>query len=416
MRKKFLLFIGIIALAMSFLLVSPKTKALKLYNNLFDGLWELGTINDYGSYVSVPNEIRSVNFINFSKGKTYIIKRLDDNLGIRIAFYDTNGEFIERRTYSNTNEKIFNNYNKDYKIKIILMNTNDTNTKALVEEITEVYETKVPKLYDDYNAMVVGWDGIDYVWITFFDYDETTTLYMNKYEILDNSGTYPLLEDYPFINGIKLKLTFSSNGAYGEIVEEKSGIQIFTEDDMAENQVYEYKGIYDNMYLFQRGLNFYKVEMEGKTFINEISTEIVYITTLIPGNQYVYYKNTNQFRFVDSYNYGYYYGYSLGTEEGYHIGHEDGYENGYENGYEDGVEDGYVDGYDVGYDYGYDDGIEVGYDQGYQIGFKDGEESKLSKNTELFYSGIEKWLVPAIITVIVIGGFVSISALKRREQ
>ena len=77
---------------------------------------------------------------------------------------------------------------------------------------------------------------------------------------------------------------------------------------------------------------------------------------------------------------------------------------------------GYVAGKDEGYDLGFDDGILAGEPEAYNEGFRDGQESKLAENNEKFYNGIEKWLVPAIITVIALGGFVTIAARKRREE
>ena len=124
---------------------------------------------------------------------------------------------------------------------------------------------------------------------------------------------------------------------------------------------------------------------------------------------------------------------------------EYGYYNGYDVGFDYGREDGLQDGYDYGYNYGYDIGYDVGYDEGYieatelvydeayyegyldglyisecgpiyEQGLKDGQESKLAENNAAFYQGIEKWLVPAIITVIALGGFVTIAARKRRDE
>ncbi len=131
-------------------------------------------------------------------------------------------------------------------------------------------------------------------------------------------------------------------------------------------------------------------------------------------------------------------GWSEGYCKGYDNGHKDGYNQGYEKGFEDGDLYGYDIGYDIGYDKGYNKGIEqsydVGYNDGYQEGYDDGintnndymlgyndgfragEESKIAQNSEAFYKSIEKWLVPAIITVILLGGIVSIIAIKRREQ
>lgn len=134
--------------------------------------------------------------------------------------------------------------------------------------------------------------------------------------------------------------------------------------------------------------------------------------------------------YVKGSNEGYYRGYDAGLEDGYNQGYEDGYEvgeldgydEGYSKGYNAGLEQsydvGYNDGYDDGYQEGYDDGINTNYDymQGYEDGFKAGEKSKIAQNSEAFYNNIEKWLVPAIITVIIVGGIVSIIAIKRRES
>ena len=68
------------------------------------------------------------------------------------------------------------------------------------------------------------------------------------------------------------------------------------------------------------------------------------------------------------------------------------------------------------YDRGYTDGVLATESEAYEQGFKDGQKSKLAENNEKFYNGIEKWLVPAIITVIALGGFVTIAARKRRDE
>ena len=120
----------------------------------------------------------------------------------------------------------------------------------------------------------------------------------------------------------------------------------------------------------------------------------------------------------DGYYEGYDIGYDRGLEEGYDIGYGDGYSNGYADGIITGDELGYELGYQDGYDDGYQEGIntDVDYMQGYNDGFRAGEKSKIAQNNEAFYKSIEKWLVPAIITVIIAGGIVSIIVIKRREQ
>ena len=103
------------------------------------------------------------------------------------------------------------------------------------------------------------------------------------------------------------------------------------------------------------------------------------------------------------------------------LGYDAAYDYGYNLGYRVGLNYGYFEGYEEGYDFGFDEGYDVGlvegdYSEVYEEGFKAGQKSKLAENNEKFYNGIEKWLVPAIITVIALGGFVTIASIKRREQ
>ena len=106
--------------------------------------------------------------------------------------------------------------------------------------------------------------------------------------------------------------------------------------------------------------------------------------------------------------------------QGFDVGFDYGREDGLQEGYDYGYDYGYNEGYDVGYDEGYIEGVDLGYQDGYyegyldglyisecgpiyEQGFKDGQESRLAENNAAFYQGIEKWLVPAIITVIIAG-------------
>ena len=123
------------------------------------------------------------------------------------------------------------------------------------------------------------------------------------------------------------------------------------------------------------------------------------------------------------------YGYENGNDTGFDLGREIGLEEGYEYGYNYG----YNYGYEVGYDEGYIEATELVYNEAYyegyleglyisecgpiyEQGFTDGQESRLAENNAAFYQGIEKWLVPAIITVIALGGFVTIAVRKRRDE
>lgn len=206
--------------------------------------------------------------------------------------------------------------------------------------------------------------------------------------------------------------------------------------DMVENQVYEYKGIVDGMYVFQQGFNFYQVPTtEGILFRNEISGLLDFTTTLKPGNYYTWVAALNAFYLsARTPDYIYYKGYETGraeTSESASNAYRDGYEAGsryaeglLESEYQRGLQNGYASGYDDGLNKGYQDGFNDAYDEiiasdeytlGYENGFKDGEKSRIAQNNQSFYSGIEKWLVPAVIVVIVAGGIMSISVLKRRE-
>ena len=107
---------------------------------------------------------------------------------------------------------------------------------------------------------------------------------------------------------------------------------------------------------------------------------------------------------------------SFAYGEGYDDGFDDGDSNGYNRGYDWGYDDGLDDGKDEGYDDGYDIGYEEGYYKGYQVatdntyeaiyddvynkGYKDGQKTGMNNK---FYSGLEKWIVPAIIVVLFFG-------------
>jgi len=121
----------------------------------------------------------------------------------------------------------------------------------------------------------------------------------------------------------------------------------------------------------------------------------------------------------------YYNGWDVGYDFGREDGLQDGYDYGYNYGYNEGYEVGYDEGYIEGVDLGYHDGYYEGYLDGlyisecgpiYEQGFADGQESRLAENNASFYQGIEKWLVPAIIAVIALGGFVTIAVNKRRGE
>ena len=282
--------------------------------------------------------------------------------------------------------------------------------------------------------------------ITFYDYD-TQELFgtFNFLNIYAKVGVVPFVafkEHIPYF--------FRMGDVYELIDQPESDFIIvdfvrpadrqtfFTLFDMVGGQVYEYKGIVDNAYIFQQGLNFYKVPTTiDVLFRNEIEGQYGFETILKAGNKYVFVTDFGdiRFQFVGSADFDYYKGYrdaeDLGEGqryESYRRGYEDGMrlaegllESEYQRGFQNGTETGYADGKNDGYQNGFDDAYNEiitsdEYTLGYDNGFKDGEKSRLAQNNQSFYSGIQKWLVPAIIVVIVLGGIMSISALKRREQ
>ena len=114
--------------------------------------------------------------------------------------------------------------------------------------------------------------------------------------------------------------------------------------------------------------------------------------------------------------------YQLGLSEGYDLG----YDYGYDLGYDDGQELGQDVGYDLGYDevradygeffppgspdgfegwYGFQDGYDYGRDIGYTNGLRDGEVDEV-------IAKMDQWIVPAIILVLIGGGFIAFAKYR----
>ena len=282
--------------------------------------------------------------------------------------------------------------------------------------------------------------------ITFYDYDTQDlfgTFDFNKVYygyIMEPFVSYKHIIPYVFRLGDVYELIDqpSSDVIIVDFVRPIDRQIYFTVLDTVGGQVYEYKGIVDNAYIFQQGLNFYRVPMtQVSVFRHDKEGEYNFETILKSGNKYVFVTDFGdvRFYFFGSPDFDYYKGFQDGRalegEQSYNA-YRQGYEDGMrlaegllESEYQRGLQNGFADGYDVGLDKGYQKGFDDAYNEiisddeytlGYNNGFKDGEKSKIVKNNEAFYGGIEKWLVPAIIVVLVVGGIMSISALKRREQ
>ena len=106
--------------------------------------------------------------------------------------------------------------------------------------------------------------------ITFYDYD--TQQFFGTYDytnVYDNTNEQFIRneENIPYIFRIgdvyELIDELSANLIKVEFVRPADRQIYYTLSDMVDQQVYEYKGIVDNMYVFQQGLNLYQVPMEG---------------------------------------------------------------------------------------------------------------------------------------------------------
>ena len=203
--------------------------------------------------------------------------------------------------------------------------------------------------------------------ITFYDYDTYTFFgtyaYTNVYDNVNNPYITNKV-NIPFIFRLgdiwELIDELSANIIKVEFVRPADRQIFFTLSDMEENQVYEYKGIVDNMYVFQQGFNFYQVPMQGVIFINVKEGEYDFETILKPNNRYVFttvFEDT-RFQFVGSADFDYAKGFHDGRAlesdqiyDAYRDGYEDGMrlaegllESEYQRGFQNGMETGYTNG------------------------------------------------------------------------
>src|SRR5690554_6294629 len=236
----------------------------------------------------------------------------------------------------------------------------------------------VPKTKAQTNTrLVVQSYNVNAGTITFYDYDTQTFFDTYNYNnVFDNINN-------PFItNKVNIPYIFRIGDVY-ELIDELSADLIkvefvrpadrqifFTLNDMVDLQEYEYKGIVDNMYVFQQGLNFYQVPMTlGISFKNFIDGEYSFETILKPGNKYTYMETLNAFWFRTSPDYEYSKGYNRGLDEGEGTAY-DAYREGYEAGsklaeglLESEYQRGLQNGTETGYAYGYNDGYQNAFDE-----------------------------------------------------
>ena len=116
------------------------------------------------------------------------------------------------------------------------------------------------------------------------------------------------------------------------------------------------------------------------------------------------FKSMTLKQFFDLQEKGYYGGYINGYKEGEIIGYADGYVDGFAAGVADQADEitqAYSDGFDAG--------VLLDESEAYAEGYKDG----LAYEGNKFYDNIGTWLVPAIIVVLFLGGFIAFARKKR---
>jgi hypothetical protein len=124
---------------------------------------------------------------------------------------------------------------------------------------------------------------------------------------------------------------------------------------------------------------------------------------------------------TESYAEGYGEGYTDGYDFGYNTGKAEGTTGGFDEGFTTGYSEGYGAGYLNGIIVGHDSGYTEGWSEGYSIGslnaddaiYNAGYSAGLAYEANDFYDNIETWLVPAIIVVLFLGGFIAFARKKR---
>lgn len=90
--------------------------------------------------------------------------------------------------------------------------------------------------------------------------------------------------------------------------------------------------------------------------------------------------------------------------------YQQGYNNGYNTGYNIGLNENNLEVFEDGYEEGYSDGkaygLSLGQEDAYNEGYNDGANDS-------FLGNFDKWIVPAIIVVMFVGGFFAVVRMKR---
>lgn len=154
-------------------------------------------------------------------------------------------------------------------------------------------------------------------------------------------------------------------------------------------------------------------------------------------NQYELYTNTGELRHLEEWidvpaNTNFRYTYNLSWSAEYQAGYSEGFQNGETSGYDNGFEAGLQESTTEAYNEGLEDGILQGrteivnngsevynYDvtnsYDFNAGLREGRNQNVNAGMTNFMTDFDKWIVPAILIIILLGGFTTIVIRKRSE-
>ena len=126
-----------------------------------------------------------------------------------------------------------------------------------------------------------------------------------------------------------------------------------------------------------------------------IATDTIYSDAYSTGMNDMYNNGSDQYGYTQSASQDYQDGYNSGNTLGYNTGFTAGQDDIFNNG---SFQAGYI--------------LENAYD--YLSGYQVGSQQNVNAGVTNFLDDLHTWIVPAIIIVILLGGFTSIAAIKKR--
>ena len=217
-------------------------------------------------------------------------------------------------------------------------------------------------------------------------------------------------------NGVMPVIIFKVNGVENNFYPYNEFILTMPEDKKIRDRTFLFnvKGMYYNdLYM---AFNFRYPEYElgyGQYYLEKAEVDIRKLQVTIIFKDVIVDDETSIEELIQqAYNRGYSDGLTIGYEDAFNAGYDEGkrigdilqYQYGYDAGYEEGLITGNEDAFNAGYDSGFIAGAQES--EAYNVGYADGAN-------ESFLGSMDKWLVPAIIIVMLLGGFFAIARKKR---